>query len=122
MELICLIENLKTHEMEKKAREETAHQKKKSIPFKSTSTNYDDEEDDEERSLLVRNVKRMYHKNKLNHKRRWKGRRKIICYNCQKLGHIMADYPDFKRKISTSLKQKKSFKKEGVQSHLGLEK
>ena len=68
MELISLIKNLKTHEMEKML-EEAAPQKKKSIAFKSTSTNYNDEEDDEELSLLVRNVKRMYHKNKLNHRR-----------------------------------------------------
>ena len=70
MELISLIGNLKTHEMKKKVKEEAAPQKKKFIAFKSTSTNYDDEEDDEELSLLVRNVKRMYHKNKLNHRRR----------------------------------------------------
>ena len=36
MELISLIGNLKTHEMEKKGREEAAPQKKKSITFKST--------------------------------------------------------------------------------------
>ena len=72
MELISLIGNLKTHEMEKKAREETAPQKKKSIAFKSTSTIFDDEEDEEEDeklSLLVRNVKGMYHKKKLYHRR-----------------------------------------------------
>ena len=68
MELISLIGNLKTHEMEKKAREEAVPQKKNSIAFKSSSTNYDDE-DDEELSLLVRNVKRMYRKNKLNYRR-----------------------------------------------------
>ena len=72
MELISLIENLKTHEMEKKAREEAAAQKKKSKVFKSTSTNYDDEEDeedDEELSLLVRNGIRIYNKAKYNHRR-----------------------------------------------------
>ena len=63
MELIGLIGNLKTHEMEKKAREEMAPQKKKMITFKSTPTisdNNDEEEDDEELSLLVKNVKRIY--------------------------------------------------------------
>jgi len=73
MELISLIGNLKIHEMEKKAREETVPQKKKFIAFKSTSNISDDEEDeenDEELSLLVRNVKRMYHKKRLNHRRR----------------------------------------------------
>jgi len=57
MELIGLIDNLKTHEMERKAREETPPQKKKTIAFKSTLTISDDEEeeeDDEDLSLLVR--------------------------------------------------------------------
>ena len=84
MDLISLIGNLKTHEMEKKAREEAVPQKKKSIAFKSSSTINDDEEDeedDEELSLLVRNVKRLYRKNKLNFKRKLKGKeeRRIIC-------------------------------------------
>ena len=55
MDIISLIGNLKTHEMEKKAREEAAPTKKKSIAFKSSSTLEDDEEDeeeDEELSLL----------------------------------------------------------------------
>ena len=118
MELISLIGNLKTHEIEKKAREEATPQKKKSIASKSTSTIYDDEEDDEEPSLLVRNVKRMYHKKKLNHRRRWEGKeeKKITCYNYQKPGHIMDDCPDFKNKISSSLKQKKSFVKKAFKA------
>ena len=47
--------------MEKKAREEMALQRKKSIAFKFTPAISDDEEeedDDEELSLLVRNVRR----------------------------------------------------------------
>jgi len=55
MELICLIGNLKIHEMENKAREEMAPQKKKIIAFKSTPTISDDddeEEDDEDISSL----------------------------------------------------------------------
>ena len=59
MELISLIGNLKTHEMERKAREEMAPQKKKVIVFKSTPTISDDddeEENDEKFSLLVKNV------------------------------------------------------------------
>jgi len=47
MELIGLIGNLKTHEMERKAREEMAPLKKKAIAFKSSST-YSDEDDEEE--------------------------------------------------------------------------
>ena len=71
MELIGLIGNLKTHEMERKAREETTPQKKKTIAFRSTPTIFDDEEDDEDLSLLVRNVRRMYDKAKRNNRRRW---------------------------------------------------
>jgi len=51
MKLIGLIENLKTHKIERKAREDMAPQKKKGISFKSTPTISDDdkeEEDDEE--------------------------------------------------------------------------
>ena len=74
MKLIGLIGNLKTHEMKRKTREETAPQKKKSIVFKSTPTVSDDdekEEDDEDLSLLVKNIRRMYNKTKFNNRRRW---------------------------------------------------
>ena len=54
--------------MERKAREETTPQKKKTIAFKSTPTISDDDED---LSLLVRNVRRMYNKAKINNRRRW---------------------------------------------------
>ena len=54
MELIGLIGNLKTHEMERKAREEMAPQKKKMLAFKSTPTISD--EDDEDLSLLVKKM------------------------------------------------------------------
>ena len=47
MELIGLIGNLKTHEMERKAKEEMTPLKKKTIAFKSSST-YSDEDDEEE--------------------------------------------------------------------------
>ena len=72
MELIGLIENLKTHEMERKEREKMAPQKKKMIAFKSTPTISDDndeEEDDEELSLLVENIRRMYNNAKFNDRR-----------------------------------------------------
>ena len=76
-ELINLIGNLKIHEMERKVREETVPKKKKIIAFKSTPTisNDDDEEEEEEEeedkdlSLLVRNVRRMYNKAKINNRR-----------------------------------------------------
>jgi len=74
MELIGLIGNLTTHEMERKVREEMAPQKKKTVASKSTPIISDDdeeEEDDEDLYLLVRNVRRMYNKTKINHRRRW---------------------------------------------------
>ena len=46
MELIGLIGNLKTHEMDRKAREEMTPLKKKAIAFKSSST-YSDKEDED---------------------------------------------------------------------------
>ena len=46
IDLIGLIKNLKTHEMERKAREEKAHLKKKTLAFKFTPTISDDEDDD----------------------------------------------------------------------------
>jgi len=55
IEFIGIIGNLKTHEMERKAREEMTPQKKKMIAFKSTPTisDADDvEENDKEFSLL----------------------------------------------------------------------
>ena len=71
MELIGRIGNQKTHEMERKAREETL-QKKKTIAFKSTPTISDDdeeEENDEDLSLLVKNVRRTYNMAKFNNRR-----------------------------------------------------
>ena len=78
MELFSLIGNFKTHEMERKVREETTPQKKKTIAFKSTPTIFDDdeEEDDEDLFLLIRNVRRMYNKAKINNRRRWQGKEK----------------------------------------------
>ena len=66
MELIGLIGNLKTHEIEKKVREEMTPQKK-STPAISTDK---EEEEDEEISLLIRNVIRACNKEKYNHRRR----------------------------------------------------
>ena len=46
MKLIGLIDNLKTHKMERKAKEVTAPQRKKKIAFKSTPTISDDDEEE----------------------------------------------------------------------------
>ena len=60
MELISLICNLKTHEIERKAREEKALQKKKMLAFKPTPTIFDEDDDQEEANedlfLLAKNV------------------------------------------------------------------
>ena len=72
MELIDLIENLKTHEMERKTREEKAPQKKKTLAFKSTLTIYDDDqEDDDDLSLLfsIENQKGKTYKSVKNYKK-----------------------------------------------------
>ena len=108
MELIDLIENLKTHEMKRKVREERAPKKKKTLTFKSTPTisdnEDDDQKDDEDLSLLVKNVRRMYYKAKFNNRRRWQGKeeKKIVCYNYRKPGHVIVDCLDTKSKPATS--------------------
>ena len=78
------------------------------IAFKSTPTISD--EDDEDLSLLVKNVRRMYNKAKFNNRRRWQGKedKKIICFNCQKSEHIIAERLENKSKRTTS---KNSYKK-----------
>jgi len=76
---VGLINNLKTHEVERKAREEKVSQKKKVFAFKSTPTISDEdkeEDDDEDLSLLVKNVRRMYDKAKFENRRRSQGMEK----------------------------------------------
>jgi len=100
--------------MERKAIEKKAPQKKKILAFKSTPTisdeDDDEEEDDEDLSLLVKNVRRMYNKAKVNNQRRWQGKedKKIVCYNCRKTGHVIVDYPENKVQPTTF---KKPYKK-----------
>ena len=68
MDFMGLIENLKTREIERKVREDKAAQKKKSTAFKVTPTFFND---DEELSLLVKNVRRIFHKRgKFNNRKR----------------------------------------------------
>ena len=118
MELIDLIGNFNTHEMERKAREEMAPQKKKVIAFKSTPTISDDddeEKDNEEFSLLVKIVMRMYNKAKFNNRRRSQGKedKNVICFNCRKPGHMVLNCPETKSKQSTS---KKPYKKKALKA------
>ena len=114
MELIGLIGSLKTHEMKRKVREEKAPQKKKTLVFKSSHTiseeeEEDDQEDDEDLSLLIKNMRRMYNKAKLNNCKRWQGKedKKLVCYNCRKPGHIVVNCPESKSKPTTSKKPNK---------------
>jgi len=104
MELIGLIGNHKTHEMERKAIEEMVPQKKKVIAFKTTFTFSD--EDDEELSFLVKNVRRLYNKAKFNNRRRWQGKeeKKIIYFNCWRPGHMVAECSENKSKPSNPKK------------------
>ena len=48
MEFFALIGNLKSHEMERKVREEKAPRKRKIIAFKATPIISDDDEEDEQ--------------------------------------------------------------------------
>ena len=58
----------------------------------------------------MKNVRRMYKKAEFNNRRKWQGKeeRKIVCYNCRKPDHIIADCPEIKSKLTTS---KKPYKK-----------
>ena len=105
--------------MKRKAREEKETLKKKTLAFKSTPTiSYDeddDQEDDEDLFLHVKNVRRMYNKAKFNNQRKWqkKEEEKIVCYNCQKPGHVIANCSDTKSKLTTS---KKPYKKKALKA------
>ena len=84
------VRNLKTHEMEMKAREDREPQKKVSVAFKAspkelkkksvaTATTSDDEqEDDEELTLFVENMRRIYHKSqrRSDQKEWWQGKKR----------------------------------------------
>ena len=97
--------------------------KKKNIAFKSSQILSDDnedidneEDDDEELSLLVKNLRRMFHKRgRFNNYRKAKKQGKDErsneigpCYNCKKPNHLIADCLEMKNKASSS---KKLFKK-----------
>ena len=118
MELIGLSGNLKTHEMKRKTREEKAPQKKKMLTFKFTPTIFNEEEEedeDEDLSLLVKNVRRIYNKAKFNNRRKWQGSedKKIVCYNCRKLRHVIAECLKNKAKPTTF---KKPYKKKALKA------
>ena len=66
MDFSGFIENLKTHEMEMKVREEREPLKKKSIAFKATPSSIEEEESsedgDEKFTMLIRRVGKMFYK------------------------------------------------------------
>jgi len=57
----------------------------------------------------------MYNKAKFQNRRRWQGKeeKKIICFNCRKPGHIVAECPENKSKPSIS---KKPYKKKALKA------
>ena len=65
MDFSGFIENLKTHEIEMKVREEREPPKKKSIAFKATPSSIEEElskDSDEDFVMLIRNVGKMFYK------------------------------------------------------------
>ena len=69
----------------------------------------------------MKNVKRMYNKAKFNNRRRWQGKeeKKIICFNCRKPGHIIAEGSKIKNKPSILNKPstpKKPYKKKALKA------
>ena len=63
----------------------------------------------------MKNDQRMYNKAKFQNRIRWqeKEEKKIICFNCRKLGHIVAECSKNKSKPSTS---KRSYKKKALKT------
>ena len=57
----------------------------------------------------------MHNKAKFNNRRRWQEKedKKVICFNRQKPGHMVVDYPETKIKPSTS---KKPYKKKALKA------
>ena len=90
MGVTTFLENLKTHEMKMKVREDREPHKKIGIAFKASlrehkkknvaiSTISDDgQEDDEELILLVKNMRRMYYKSERRSDPRRKGKMKAL--------------------------------------------
>ena len=122
MDFFEFIGNFKTHEMERRVREERKPQKEKCVAFNVTSSiPVDDEnvgEDEEvEFAMLVRKMGRMFYKQgkMINHRRpKWqgKGERKKeevgpYC-NCKKLGHLITDCLNLKATTSRRMSKKKA--------------
>ena len=68
----------------------------------------------------------MNNKAKINNRRRWQGKekKKIICFNYWKSGHIIVEYPEIKNKLSSLNKRstsKKPYKKKALKATWDLE-
>jgi hypothetical protein len=123
MNFTVFMGNLKTHEMEMKARKSREPQKEKGIAFKINQDESDDENEgdlvgSDEFSLLVRNVARLLYKRGNFKRGKWQGKDKKErdstgpCYKCNKYGHLMADCPIM---VATSSSSKKPNKKKAFQ-------
>ena len=109
IDFMGLIGNLKTHEIERKVREDKLLPKKKNVAFKSILILSDDnedidneEDDDEELSFFIKNVKRMfykrgrfnnYRKERKQDKDERRGNETGPCYNCKKLATSLRFVP-----------------------------
>ena len=78
MNFTVFMGNLKTHEIEIKAREAREPQKKKGVAFKVDQSESEDDDEDvlkdkDEYSMLVKNVARLiYNRGNFNHLQSWK--------------------------------------------------
>ena len=105
MDFSGFIENLKTHEIEIKAREERETPKKKAIVFKATPSSFDEDEssedDDEDFAMLIRRVGNIFYKKgrKSNfqigrHQERFEKKEEMgPCFHCKRTGHLISDCP-----------------------------
>ena len=120
-----LIGNLKTHEMERKVREDQVLPQKKNVTFKSTPILSDENEDidDEELFFLVKNVRRMFHKRgrfnnykkgKKQGKEERKGNDIRPCYNCKKLSHC-----GLSRNVEQAFLLQEAIQEESNEGYLG---
>ena len=105
MEFSEFIENLKTHKIGMKIREERKPQKKKSIAFKATPTIVEEDESIDERgeedfAIFIRKIGKMfYKKGRMSNFRRTRSpmrseqRKEKMgpCYHCKKRGHLIVD-------------------------------
>ena len=102
MDFSRFIENLKTHEMKMKVREERETPKKKAIIFKTTLSTIDEDsskDGDEDFAMLIRNVGKMFYKKgrQRNFRRgrpqgRFENKEEMgPNFHCKKTGHLIAD-------------------------------